>query len=246
MVGKSLVLIAGAAVMTATPLGSQVSLTLGADPVTHYVWRGIDVLGGGIPVQPWATAEFGATGLSVTAWGSFATADRDFQIAGVPRSDMDEMDITLDFSRDAGPLALSIGGIHYSYFSQGYPSETTTTYEAYVGAGLARLPFAPTVTAFYDFNLGDGVYLAFTGEQSVPLGRPVDLFFGVGYMDQNWRPEAGISDVNVGVGLPFSLGRLSFAPSVTYTYAPASGPLESSSTVWARFRVSLAPVAAGL
>lgn len=226
---------------------AQPSLSVGVDPVTSYVWRGLDVTGGGASLQPWVTATLG--GLSLTAWGSFATLDRDRSVAGVPRSDLDEIDLTLGYSRSLGSLALSAGAIHYSYLAPGYPSEATSTYETYVGMGFPRLPFAPALTAYHDFNLGDGTYLALTGAEQLPLGRPVDLFFGVGYMDQNWRRDengvrrAGISDVNLGAGLTFSYGRVTLAPALVYAYAPAVGAVPGNGTVWARVRLTADPVA---
>jgi uncharacterized protein (TIGR02001 family) len=234
-----IVLVAAVSTTAATPLAGQVALSVGADPVSHYVWRGIDMFDGGTPIQPWITLDFGDTGLSVGAWGSFSTVKRGHLVGGaIPRSDLDELDLFASFARDAGPLSFEVGGIHYSFFADGYPNEATTTYEAYGAVGLNAVPFAPTVTAYYDFNLGDGVYLTVTGEQPITVGIPLDLSFGIGYMDQAYRPAAGISDVNLGLGVPLTVGPLSIVPSLRYTYAPKSGPLESNSIVWGMVGIS--------
>lgn len=238
----SLALVSGAGRTAAQP-----SLSVGVDPVTSYVWRGIDVTGGGASLQPWVTAAVG--GLSLTAWGSFATIDRDRSVAGVPRSDLDEVDLTLGYTRSLGALDVSVGAIHYSYLAPGYPSDATYTYETYAGVGFSSLPFAPTLTAYHDFNLGDGTYLALTGAEQLPLARPVELFFGVGYMDQSWRRDedgvrrAGISDVNVGASLSFSYGPVTLAPALAYAYAPGVGAVPGNGTVWARVRLTADPVA---
>jgi hypothetical protein len=239
MKGTAWVCGVAAAVFAAAPAAAQLSVSVGVDPVSHYVWRGFDMMDGGGAIQPWATVELGVSGLSLGVWSSFCVLERDRLVGGVPRSEFDELDVSLDYALDAGPLSVSAGAIHYSFFGvEGFPDKGSTTYEAYVGAGLSQLPFAPTVTAFYDFNLGDGFYLTFSGEQELPVAVPLSLSFSMGYMDQTWRPKAGISDVNVGLSLPLSVGGLSVTPLVALTHSPAVGDWDATNTFWGGLSIS--------
>jgi uncharacterized protein (TIGR02001 family) len=239
MTGRPLLFVAAASLIAAAPAAAQVTLTVGVDPVSHYVWRGFDMLDGGGAVQPWATVELAHSGVSLGIWSSFGVLQRDRLVGGVPRSELDELDLSLNFARDAGPLSLAAGAIHYSYFGiDGYPDKGSTTHEVYVGAGLNQLPFAPSLTAFYDFNLGDGLYLSLAGEEDLPVGIPLNLSLSVGYMDQSWRPEAGISDASVGLTLPFTVGNVEVSPLVAFTHSPAVGDWNSTNTVWGGVSIS--------
>jgi hypothetical protein len=226
--------------LAAGPAAGQVSLTLGVDPVSHYVWRGADLLDGGVgALQPWAAIDLGDTGLSVGLWSSFGLLDR--SNGSFPRSELDEFDISLDFARDVGEFALGAGLIHYSFIGvEGYPDRGSTTHEIYLGAGLNSLPFAPMLTGYYDFNLGDGFYLSLAGEQELPVGIPLNLQLSAGYMDQpGYRPEAGISDLNVALALPLALGSLEVTPLAAFTHAPSSGEyLDAKSTFWGGLSIS--------
>lgn len=236
---NAMFLLAGALV-AAGPAAGQVSLTLGVDPVTHYVWRGADLLDGGVgALQPWASLDLGETGLSVGLWGSFGLLDR--SNGSFPRSELDEFDVSLDFARDFGDLAIASGLIHYNFIGvDGYPDKGSTTHEVYLGAGLNSLPFSPMLTGYYDFNLGDGFYLSLAGEQELPVGIPLHLQLSAGYMDQpGYRPEAGFSDLNVGLTLPLALGSLEVTPLVAFTHALASGEyLDAKSTFWGGLSIS--------
>ena len=74
---------------TTTPLpsreGSGVGLTLSADFVSQYIWRGQNL--GSAAVQP--TLGIGYKGLSLSAWGSYGLTDPD---------DAKEMDLTLAYT----------------------------------------------------------------------------------------------------------------------------------------------------
>ncbi|MBQ8462979.1 MAG: hypothetical protein IJ544_02555 [Prevotella sp.] len=79
----------------------KVSLTLSADLVNQYIWRGQDL--GSVALQP----SFGVAykGLSLTAWGSYALTDA---------ADTKEFDLTLGYT--AGGLSI---GITDYWFSDG-------------------------------------------------------------------------------------------------------------------------------
>lgn len=229
---------------------AHAQVTVGTDLVSHYVWRGYDLADGGPLVQPWVMIQAGKTGLSGFAWTSYALSDRDRVTgSGGARSDLDEIDAVVRYDRPVGPAVLTAGAVHIGWYNTAavdeYPSEETSTWETFAGVGFPALPLAPTVTAYYDHNMGDGWYFNLTGGQAIPgtekIGVPLNVSYSVGYMDQNWRPEAGFSDITVGVGSAFNFGKLSVAPSVSYTRSPESGPLPADDIVWGKLSVSYRP-----
>lgn len=105
--------ISGISLMMAVPAlaadDEKVSLEIGADVVSSYIWRGTDC--GGFSVQPSATLTFNKTGISLGAWASaelFENADF---------ANMNEFDLTLSYS----PIeALSVGVTDYHFCDGNY------------------------------------------------------------------------------------------------------------------------------
>lgn len=88
---------------------SKVSLEVGADVVSSYVWRGMDC--GGFSVQPGATLTFNRAGISIGAWASaslFETTDF---------ANMAEFDLSLSY---APTDAFSIGVTDYNFCGGNY------------------------------------------------------------------------------------------------------------------------------
>jgi len=78
-------LLFGAATVEAQEREREVEITVSADFVNQYVWRGLDL--GSTAVQP--TVGLGYKGLSLTAWGSYGLTNP---------ADVKEMDLTLAYS----------------------------------------------------------------------------------------------------------------------------------------------------
>ena len=131
-----------------TPLaaseGTEVGLTLSADFVNEYIWRGQKL--GDVAVQP--TLSVGYKGLSLTAWGSYGLSNRD---------DVKEMDLTLAYSTGG----LNIGITDY-WFSEGLDPDgryfkydahgTNHVFEANIG-----YDFGPVALQWYtNFAGNDG------------------------------------------------------------------------------------------
>lgn len=225
-------------------------VTVGTDLVSHYVWRGYDLADGGPLVQPWVNVTVGKTGLSAFAWTSYALADREHVAGnGAARSDLDEIDAVVRYDRPVGKAVLTAGAVHIGWYNTGatekYPSDETSTFETFGGITLPSIPLAPSFMAYYDHNQGDGWYFNLAGGQAIPgmdkVGVPLNVSYSVGYMDQNWRPEAGFSDLTVGLGSAINFGKLAISPSVNYTRSPESGPLPADDIVWGKLSVSYRP-----
>ncbi len=131
-----------------TPLpdreGTGVGLTIAADFVNEYIWRGLKL--GDVAVQP--TFGVGYKGLSLTAWGSYGLSNKD---------DVKEMDLT---------LAYAIGGLNIGitdyWFSEGLDPDaryfkynahsTNHVFEANIG-----YDFGPVALQWYtNFAGNDG------------------------------------------------------------------------------------------
>ncbi len=131
-----------------TPLpdreGTGVGLTIAADFVNEYIWRGLKL--GDVAVQP--TFGVGYKGLSLTAWGSYGLSNKD---------DVKEMDLT---------LAYAIGGLNIGitdyWFSEGLDPDaryfkynahsTNHVFEANIG-----YDFGPVAMQWYtNFAGNDG------------------------------------------------------------------------------------------
>ncbi len=78
------------------------NFSLGADVVSRYVWRGIN-LGGGQPhIQPWAKYSFGSSGLVLGAWGS----------QGISNGIGNEIDLYLSYT-PVSPLTVSVTNYYF-------------------------------------------------------------------------------------------------------------------------------------
>ncbi len=231
--------------VTPLPLGA----TVAADVVSSYVFRGVDVTDAPA-VQPWATLSLGNTGLSVTAWASFAATGRDETVpysTTLTRGGTDEVDLSAAFSRAVGPVAAGAGYIVYIYPAE---QQDYVTQEVYGSLGLASVPFAPTLSVFYDFDGGgagdvdtiEGLYASLGAARSIPLGTPLDLGASIGYTDQEaLRADAGFNDVNVSAGIAIPFRGLTITPSLAYTHlfdGSAYAP-DGDDTVWGKLQFKL-------
>ncbi|HEU0014786.1 MAG TPA: hypothetical protein VFQ45_13955 [Longimicrobium sp.] len=224
-------------------------LSLGADMVSTYLLRGINVTDGPA-AQPWGSLSLGSTGLSLGFWASFAVTGRD---GTVPYSDritrrmVDEVDLMAGGARTVGPVSLGAGYIAYVFPA---PELDFVTQEIYASAALESAPLAPTLTLYYDFDGGDpaamdsfaGLYATLGAAHSLRLGVPLDLGVVLAYTNQDgMRTRAGLNDVNGSAAASLSLGPLTVTPSVNLTYVfehnvydPDGGP-----SVWAALEVKL-------
>ena len=203
-----------------------IALLLGLSPLSHldaaveyqvdlssrYIWRGFDLNPQNKPVlQPSVTFAFGDSGFSVNLWSSFSFVAKE----------LDELDVTLSYdfqlSKD---IAMTVGLIHYGwYFVDGFNFKDNTTQEFYVTLGFSRLPLAPEVTLYYDFGNGDGLYIELGVGHSVPLSEELslELSASLGYNDQLWIGDSGLSDLNFGASVPFKIGKVIISPFLKMT-----------------------------
>jgi hypothetical protein len=199
----------------AIPLAAQWEFQ--ADAMSKYIWRGFDLLWNNKPaLQPSVTYAFGESGFSINIWASFALSDRSMY------KDLDEIDLTLDYTFSlSDQVEMSVGFIQYGYYFGGKDVyKENTTQEFYVSAGLPGAFLSPTLTAYYDVNLGKGLYVLLEGFHSIPLSESLDLELsaGPGYNSRLFIDDSGLSDLVLGASFPLKLGDWTIAPLVEYVF----------------------------
>jgi hypothetical protein len=206
----------------------------GADAWSAYWWRG-ELVTDRATVQPSVTLAWEDAGLEVTGWGSAAVQDRD-RLEGA-----DEIDVILGFARPftlAGlETSLSLGYTQY-LFPNGAEGEQHTE-ELLFGVGAEGL-LAPSITAYYDFGIGDGTYLEAVIAPEVPLRRDgspslvVEATSGAG----NVGGAFTFRDLEIGAAVRFQAGSWGFAPRIGYGTAP-SGPEKGEDRFFAGASLSI-------
>lgn len=190
------------------------------DLTSRFIFRGMDLLSNNNPaIQPSITYTFGESGFTLNLWGSFALSERE------RCKYLDEIDLTLAYAfKTSGKYSLVVGFINYGFwFSQKHKLKDKTTQEFFVEAGLPGVLFSPTLTAYYDVNLGDGLYLELIGKHKVALFKntSLDLSATLGYNAGQWLPEGaetGFSDLTIGAALPLKTGKITLSPFINYTF----------------------------
>jgi len=202
------------------PLVSFSQVQIDGSFVSDYVWRGMNVLDQAPAFQPSVTYSVGETGLGANIWGSLVLTRR----GEAAIRELDEMDLTLFYDRSFGAVDLSTGFAYYNWFQlEDWPDSKTTTYEAYIGFTLSEVVLTPSLTVYYDLNKdgGDGMYLSFAvGKTIESYSTPLNISLSLGYMDQSYIVDAGISDINLGISTTIESDFLSYTPFFTFTYVP--------------------------
>jgi uncharacterized protein (TIGR02001 family) len=216
---KHLILFALLVFLSLHLVGKNFSFRL--DVTSRYIWRGFDLLPSNNPAfQPSLTYDFGSTGFSLNLWASFALSDR-----GISKY-ADEIDLTLTYTfKTPENVSLTLGFTNYGYwFDENFKFEDNTTQEFFVEVGFPKVPFSPRITAFYDINLGDGLYVQLTGEKPVSMSDKISLNLSValGYNAGFYLPEGadtGFSDLTIGASIPVKIGKTALlSPFVNYTF----------------------------
>ena len=190
--------------------GFSLSSTL--DVYSAYVWRGCVV--NDEPVwQPgatlsYATADYGT--FSANVWANFNMTNRNNKthFAGI-----DEIDYTLSYAVDVGPVSLSAGNIWYTFPSISDSMYGHSTREVYATAAFNNDIVTPFAKAYYDYEYADGFYgnagltksIDVTDQFSV--GSEVSLGAGDSdYMGAYFgTDDSGLADFNAAVFCSYAL-----------------------------------------
>ncbi len=178
-----------------------------------YVWRGQQLSEGAV-VQPSIGLTRGPVAVSI--WSNY---DTDLKT-------LNETDVDLSYTREIGPVSLSLGYVYYGL------EGADDTQEVYV-AVCASTVLAPSLTVYGDFDEGDGFFAVLAVEHAFAL--PADMSLKIGatasYDGGNavMGSDAGGGALNclysgeVWISLSVPLGRgVSIDPWAAYAF-PLSG-----------------------
>jgi len=200
----------------ASPALSKIQMSSTLTLVSRYIWRGFDTIPNNKPsAQPSLTLNFGKSGLWFNLWSAIALVDTDFV----------ELDFIVGYDRVLSKnVALSTGVGYFTFPSYpNYPDKNSASPEIYLGTTFSSIPLSPRLTAYYDFNLGDGLYLTLDVQKSFPLGAKVfRSTFLLGYTTQykNFGVDSGLSDICFGLSTDFVFKKLALSPSLNYVIVP--------------------------
>ncbi|KXK31675.1 MAG: hypothetical protein UZ16_OP3001002783 [Candidatus Hinthialibacteria bacterium OLB16] len=169
---------------------SHIDITIKADWVSKYMFRGIDVLDDRGAYQPSVDIGLWDSGLHLVFWASLASSGRyshgtyvpdgngNLQLvdSGSPRTDeLDEFDYTVYYTKSClnDCLSTEVGMTYYDIFNQ--DSEKLDVWEWYGKFTLSKMPLQPHVYFYYDVpkrraNGGEGWMTCLGGSHSCELG----------------------------------------------------------------------------
>lgn len=187
----SLLVVLGSCVVKAQ---EKVEVSVGADVVSGYIWRGMDC--GGFSIQPGIS--IAKSGFSLTAWGS----------VGLDNDDAKEFDLTLGYGIGGFSIAITDywfnqdpDGLSQRYFN--YRARGTHTFEATLGYDFGPLSLSwNTYFAGNDYKANDKRAYSSYAEAVVPfkLGG-FDFAAEIGMTPWEGAYSDGLNVTNIGLGV---------------------------------------------
>ena len=161
-----------------SPINAQ-ELSVGADVVSRYIWRGIESGGHSPSIQP--TIEFSTSGFALGVWGALPTANPDA---------LEEMDIYANYSFNLNNLgSFSLGFTDYMFPNSGTKIGNFNNYDDEGGPGAhfieanviysgpESLPIYLSVNVFF-YNLENNPIYFELGYSTSVSNTPLDVFIG--------------------------------------------------------------------
>lgn len=191
---------------------------------SKYIWRGYEQSKDSLVIQPSMT--IGYQGFEANVWGNLDSNDK---FTRVNRTNWNETDLTLSYTRKLGPLSLTGG---YIYYSLDNADDSQELFLKMAGDVL----FIPTLSIYREmanypgwyFNLGLSHSLNLTKEITLDLGASVGVQISdtdkiVKYNSQ-LRPTSdkyqALHDGQISVGLTIPFGKyFAVKPMVAYSLA---------------------------
>ncbi len=207
--------------------------TFQVDWVSRYVWRGFDLLPDNHPaLQPALAIDLGRSGFSLNLWSSFTLAQR-----GTLRYS-DEIDLTLayKFAMPEG-WELSAGFNLYGYwFAEDFSFWDATSQEVFASIARTDLPLSPSLSVYYDLNLGSGLYVSLAVGHEIRMSDQLGMEVGglIGFNSRQYIDKTGFSHMDLFARLPLALGGLTLVPSINLT-VPLLEEVNEETEVWFGF-----------
>lgn len=160
--------------------------------MSSYVWRGFQLSDDEFVIQPSVGISY--KGFSVNFWSDYNTDTKE----------LDETDITLDFSNTVGKVGYSAGFIYYAF--DGFPD----TQEVY-GSVSYDIILAPSLSAYWDFDEFDSVYVVAAighdfnaGDFTISAGASLSYYF-YDTAENDWQNLEVSLSTSIPVGNHFSI-----------------------------------------
>jgi len=202
------------------PGGVEKAFCTGADAgfFSKYVSRGVVTTDGPV-FQPGVWVSY--RDVTISVWGNMDLTDTNGN-----GGRFNELDFTLDYSREWGKLDFSAGGVYYDF-----PNTTAAgTAELYAGVGYDTL-LHPVIAVYYDFLEADGFYLSAGIGHGFDIPLPADtvkaaleLSAQAGWGSKNFNEfnfgssHGAFTDMVFSAALPVSAGdNLVLKPVVSYS-----------------------------
>jgi uncharacterized protein (TIGR02001 family) len=169
---KKLLIIAVSLTLLLTAAGAalaETSASASASYMSRYVWRGI-TLSESYAVQP--SVDFVKDNLNINMWSSYDGETNEAV----------ETDLTVNYTVPVEALSLDIGWIYYAL--DGFDD----TQEVYVSVAKDFGPVSPSLTAYYDTEVGTGWYIVAAVGYGMDINDKTSLSLGASasyQMDNN-------------------------------------------------------------
>lgn len=215
---KIVMMIFLAAVLMSAGTAFGADVTAAVDVNSAYVWRGI-TFNDGMVVQPSVDVAAGNFGFNV--WGNI---DADDYNDTLDSGEFSEVDLTLTYAIEAGPVGLTAGYIEY-LFPTTEVGGAEGTREIFLDASIEPADGISTgITGYYDIDEVEDYYLnAYLGYgMSLDSGLGIDLGAAVGYAGDDAAPggESGFQEYTLTVGLSYAINDMvSVSGTLGYTDA---------------------------
>jgi uncharacterized protein (TIGR02001 family) len=168
--------------------------------MSSYVWRGFQLSDDKLVIQP--SVGIGYKGFSVNFWSNYNT----------DTEELDETDITLDFSNSVDKIGYSVGYIFYAL--DGFPD--TDTQEVYGSVSYDTI-LSPSVGLYWDYDETESLFVNlavghdFTvGEYTLSAGASLGYYF-YDNAEDDWQNF----EVSLSTSIP--AGLFSIDPMIAYS-----------------------------
>ncbi len=178
--------------------------------MSSYVWRGFQLSDNEFVIQP--SAEISYKGFSLNLWSDYNT--------GFDPGDLDETDITLDYSGSFNKLGYSIGYIYYAFDNQLVGEDTQ---EIYLGLSYDTL-LSPSFTVYRDFDEVESTYLIFSIGHDFKVNDKLSLSSGASisyYFYDDSEDDWQNLELSLSGSMP--LAPFSVEPSIAYSFGLYAG-----------------------
>jgi hypothetical protein len=215
---KAMMMIFLAAVLMTTGTAFGADVIAAIDVNSAYVWRGM-AFNDGVVVQPSLDVAKGGFGINV--WGNLDVDDYDDSLDS---GEFSEIDLTMTYAIEAGPVGLTGGYIEYLFPTTDVGGAEGTR-EVFLDVALEPVDsFSVGVITYYDCDEVNSAYAnLYVGYgMALDCGLGIDLGASAGYVGGGFSADgdAGFNEYNVTLGLGYDINDMvSVSASMAYTDA---------------------------